>query len=193
MVTEEVQKSRMEYWRKLEEVKAEQLVFIDESGFWVEMARQVARAEKGKKVYEKKKRYRGKKVTTIGAIRTSEVVATKTLKGSMKKADFLEFIETDLLPQLKPGDVVIMDNLNSHRCQEVRTYIESKGARVEYLPVYSPEFNPIEMMWSQIKSIVRKFKTTTIEALTRLIKVASSLVDSQSLVNWFTKCCYCTQ
>ncbi|EDZ96679.1 MAG: transposase, partial [Limnospira maxima] len=69
--------------------------------------------------------------------------------------------------------------------------IESVGARVEYLPVYSPEFNPIEMMWSQLKSLVCKFRTETMELLVRLVEVAVSLVNLQCLNNWFTKCCYC--
>ncbi|BDT15732.1 putative transposase [Limnospira platensis NIES-39] len=130
----------------------EKLVFIDESGLWVGMSRPLARATKGKKVYELRKSSRGKKMTIIGAIKLSGVVATQTLEGSMKKEDFLQFIKLDLLPKLKKGDVVVMDNLNSHHREEVQEMIESVGARVEYLPVYSPEFNPIEMMWSQLKS-----------------------------------------
>jgi len=172
-------------------VDINKLVFLDESGFWVGMTRPVARAKKGKKVYELRKSYRGKKMTIMGAVKYSEVVAIKTLEGSMKKDDFLEFIRVNVVPKLRKGDVVVMDNLNSHHRKEVREMIEAVGARVEYLPVYSPEFNPIEMMWSQLKSLVRKFRTETMELLTRLIEVAVSLVDSQCLNNWFTKCCYC--
>ncbi|EDZ93329.1 ISSoc4, transposase orfB [Limnospira maxima CS-328] len=155
------------------------------------MSRPLARATKGKKVYELRKSYRGQKMTIIGAIKLSGVVATQTLEGSMKKEDFLQFIKLDLLPKLKKGDVVVMDNLNSHHREEVKEMIESVGARVEYLPVYSPEFNPIEMMWSQLKSLVCKFRTETMELLVRLVEVAVSLVDLQCLNNWFTKCCYC--
>ena len=130
-------------------------------------------------------------MTIIGAIKLSGVVATQTLEGSMKKEDFLQFIKLDLLPKLKKGDVVVMDNLNYHHREEVQEMIESVGARVEYLPVYSPEFNPIEMMWSQLKSLVCKFRTETMELLVRLVEVAVSLVDLQCLNNWFTKCYYC--
>ncbi|WP_373869278.1 transposase [Limnospira platensis] len=132
-----------------------------------------------------------KKMTIIGAIKLSGLVGTQTLEGSMKKEDFLQFIKLDLLPKLKKGDVVVMDNLNYHHREEVQEMIESVGARVEYLPVYSPEFNPIEMMWSQLKSLVCKFRTETMELLVRLVEVAVSLVDLQCLNNWFTKCCYC--
>lgn len=192
MITEEVQLARIEYWRRMAQVNADQLVFIDESGFWVGMSRTVARSIKGKKVYEMRKCYRGKKITMIGAIKRSGVVAMKTLEGSMKKDDFLEFIKVDLVPKLKPGDVVVMDNLNTHRRPEVSAMIEAVGARVEYLPVYSPEFNPIEMMWSQLKSFVRKFRTETMEVLIRLIEIAVSLISRPCLNNWFAKCCYCT-
>ncbi|BAI91259.1 transposase [Limnospira platensis NIES-39] len=130
-------------------------------------------------------------MTIIGAIKLSGLVGTQTLEGSMKKEDFLQFIKLDLLPKLKKGDVVVMDNLNYHHREEVQEMIESVGARVEYLPVYSPEFNPIEMMWSQLKSLVCKFRTETMELLVRLVEVAVSLVDLQCLNNWFTKCCYC--
>lgn len=110
----------------------------------------------------------------------------------MKSDDFLEFIRVNLAPHLKAGDVVVMDNLNSHHRIEVREIIESVGASVEYLPVYSPEFNPIEMMWSQIKSLVRKVRTKTIESLNKAIEIAVSLIHFRFLSNWFTKCCYCT-
>lgn len=141
----------------------ENLIFVDEGGFWAGMTRRVGRAKKGRKVYQLQKCYCGKNMTMIGAIKRTGVVATKVLEGSMKKGDFLDFIKVDLVPKLQPGDVVVMDNLNSYRCQEVREMIGAVGARVEYLPVYSPEFNPIEMMWSQLKSLVSKFRTETIE------------------------------
>lgn len=156
------------------------------------MTRPIARAAKGRKVYERRKFYRGRKMTIIGAIKRSKVVTQKILEGSMKKENFLEFIKVNLVPNLEAEDVVVMDNLNSHHRKEVKEMIESVGAKVQYLPVYSPEFNPIEMMWSQLKSLVRKFKTETPEGLTGLIELAVKLVDTKCLRNWFTKCCYCT-
>lgn len=182
----------MSYWQRILKVEAEKLVFIDESGFWVGMNRPVARSKKGMKAYAMRKFYRGKKMTIIGAIRQTKVVATRALENSMKKDDFLEFIKMDLAPKLKEGDVVVMDNLNSHHRKEVREMIEAVGASVEYLPVYSPDFNPIEMMWSQLKSFLWKFKIETMEGLARMTALAVSLVDSQTLNNWFTKCCYRT-
>ncbi|XGV87525.1 MAG: IS630 family transposase [Limnothrix sp. BL-A-16] len=192
VITAEVQAERVSYWQRILKVEAEKLVFIDESGFWVGMNRPMARAKKGMKAYETQKPYYGKKMTVISAIRRSGVVTIKGLKGSMKKEDFLEFVKVNLAPQLKAGDVVIMDNLNSHHRPEVKEMIEAVGATVEYLPVYSPDFNPIEMMWSQLKIFLWKFRTETIEVLEQLTRLAARLVDLQCLKNWFTKCCYCT-
>ena len=192
MITPEVQQARVDYWHRIKDIAPDKLVFIDETGFWVGMSRNVARALKGKKAYHLRAFYRGKKLTLIGAIKRGEILATKTVERSMKSDDFLEFIRVNLAPRLKAGDVVVMDNLNSHHRAEVREIIESVGARVEYLPVYSPEFNPIEMMWSQIKSLVRKFRTKTIESLDKVIEVAISLIHLRFLNHWFTKCCYCT-
>lgn len=182
----------MEYWEKIQGIAPEKLVFLDETGFWVGMSRSVARADKGKKAYSMRYFYRGKKMTMIGAIKQGEVLATKILEGSMKGNDFRGFIRINLLPKLKEGDVVVMDNLNSHHHEEIREMIESVGAKVEYLPVYSPDFNPIEMMWSQIKSLVRKFRTKTVNALRSVIEIVVNLIDSGFLKNWFVKCCYCT-
>jgi transposase len=187
-----VQESRVEYWQKIREIDVERLVFLDETGFWVGMNRVVARAIKGKRAYELRQFYRGKKLTMIGAIKQGELLATKIIERSMKSDDFLAFVRSNLAPKLHQGDVVVMDNLNSHHRQEVRDIIESVGASVLYLPVYSPEFNPIEMLWSQLKCFVRKFRTQTIASLIKVIEVALSLVPSQFLNNWFTKCCYCT-
>jgi transposase len=193
VITPAVQQARVDYWHRIRDVAPEKLVFIDETGFWVGMSRRVARALKGKKAYHFQESYRGQKLTMIGAIKRGEILATKTIEQSMKSDDFLEFIQIDLAPRLQAGDVVVMDNLNSHHRNEVREIIESVGARVEYLPVYSPDFNPIEMMWSQIKSVVRKFRTKTIESLIKIIELAVSLIPSQFLHNWFAKCCYCTE
>lgn len=131
-------------------------------------------------------------MTLIGAIKQGEVLTTKIIEGSMKGNDFSEFIRTNLLPTLREGDVVVMDNLHAHHREEIREMLESVGAKIEYLPVYSPDFNPIEMMWSQIKSLIRKFRTKTVKALCKVIEIVVNLIDSRFLKNWFTKCCYCT-
>jgi transposase len=188
-----VQQARLDYWARIGALDPNKLVFIDETGFWIGMNRAVARALRGQRAYHLREFYRGKKVTVMGAIKHGAVVAIKIIEGSMKGDDFEAFIKLDLAPKLEVGEVVVMDNLNSHHRPDVTESIESVGASVAYLPIYSPEFNPIEMMWSQIKSFVRQFRTRSMAALTTVIKVAISLIPSQFLNHWFTKCCYCTE
>lgn len=154
------------------------------------MLRALARSMKGKRAHSHRDFYKGKKITVIGAIKAGKVIATQMIEGSMKGEAFCEYVKHHLIPKLEEGDVVVMDNLSSHHRAEVKEWIESVGARVEYLPPYSPEFNPIEMMWSQLKSFVRKFRTRSMKSLEKVIEVAISLVDSNQLNNWFAKCCY---
>ncbi len=161
---------------------------IDETAFWVGMSREVARSEKGKKAFCLRPFYKGRKMTLIGAISIEGVVAKKAIEGSMKGKDFKEFVEDDLVPKLKPGDVVVMNNLNIHSIEGIEELITATGARVEYLPPYSPGFNPISMLWSTVKSLIRMFPTRAMEVLEKLIEVALIMSGKDSFNNWFTKC-----
>jgi len=115
-----------------------------------------------------------------------------TLNGSMDGNAYQVFIEHFLLPQLWTGAVVVMDNLPVHQVAEIKPLIESVGDSVLYLSPYSPEFNPIEHWWSQLKACLKQFSPKTASGVDGLIKIALKLVKSESLTNWFTNCCYCT-
>lgn len=130
-------------------------------------------------------------MTLIGAINKEKIVATKIVEQSMKGDDFRQFIEEELLPKLRKGSVVVMDNLRIHKMEWLEEMITSRGARVEYLPPYSPDMNPIEMMWSVIKSFVRLFPCQSREEMKKLIEAGLSLIERSAFVNWMTKCCYC--
>ena len=155
VASEAGQQERLDYWNRIRDVPVEKLVFIDETGFWVGMSRDVARSLRGTKALCLRPFYKGRKMTLIGAIKKEGVVATKLIKGSMKGKDFREFLEIELIPKLSEGDVIVMDNLSSHRMEGIKELIEEKGARIEYLPPYSPDFNPIEMMWSVHKCCIQ--------------------------------------
>ena len=130
----------------------------------------------------------------MGAIHHQGVLALETLDGSMNGQDFQGFITDHLIPKLWPGAVVVMDNLPAHKSKAVEAQIESVGAKVLYLSPYSPEFNPIEMLWSQLKSLVRRFYPKTSLAVKQLLELGVTLSDPQHFRNWFTKCCYvCSQ
>jgi transposase len=168
-------------------------VFLDETGIMLGMKRTHARSLVGTRVCEFKPFYRAPKVTVIGAISLNKVLAVMTLNDSMDGAAFSVFIERCLCPQLWKGAVVVMDNLPAHQVAPILPMIESVGARVIYLSPYSPDFNPIELWWSQLKSFLRRCAPTTPEMIDRIIAVALQLINPVHLKNyWFTNCCYCT-
>ncbi len=161
-------------------------------GVLLGLTRSHARSPLGQRVYDKKPFYRGSKVTVIGAISLKKVLAVMTLNGSMGGNAFEVFIEKCLLPQLWPGAVVVMDNLPAHKLASIEGLIQSKGASVQYLSPYSPDFNPIENWWSQLKAFLRSFSPTSTTMVDILITTALNLIYPTHLKNWFIHCCYCT-
>jgi transposase len=113
-----------------------------------------------------------------------------TIDDSMDAAGFKVYVSKCLIPQLWKGAVVMMDNLPAHKVEAIAPLIESVGARVLYMSPYSPEFNPIEHWWSQLKAFLRQFSPTTSKMVDTLIKTAMDLMDPKHLRNWFAHCCY---
>lgn len=187
-----VQKLRSEYWEQVKNLEPEDLVFLDETGILLGLTRTHARSTHGTRVYDLKPFYRGARVTVIGAISFKKVLAVMTLNGSMDGDAFKVFIEKCLVPQLWSGAVVVMDNLPAHKIAAIEPLIKAVGAKVLNLSPYSPDFNPIEHWWSQLKAFLRQFSPTTTKMVDTLIATALDLVDPKHLKNWFTNCCYCT-
>jgi transposase len=167
------------------------LVFLDEMGVLLGLMRTRARAVPGERAYDFKPFYRGNKVSVIGAISVSKVLAVMTMDDSMDAAAFKVYISKCLVPQLWKGAVVVMDNLPAHKVEAIAPLIEGAGARILYMSPYSPEFNPIEHWWSQLKAFLRRFSPTTSQMVDTLIKIAMNLINPQHLRNWFAHCCYC--
>ncbi|WP_414553556.1 transposase [Anabaena sp. CCY 0017] len=165
---------------------------MDETGVLLGLTRTHARSQKGTRAYSLNPFYRGSKVTVIGAISIKKVVALMTMNNSMDGTAFEVFVEKFLVPELWSGAVVVMDNLSAHKLDSIVPMIESVGASVICLSPYSPDFNPIELWWSQLKSFLRMFSPTTTEMVDRIISVALDLINPQHLRNWFANCCYCT-
>lgn len=190
---ERVQKLRCEYWEQVKDIDPENLVFLDETGVLLGLTRTHARSRQGSRVYDLKPFYRGARVTVIGAISVNKVVALMTLDGSMDGDAFQVFIKQCLVPQLWENAVVVMDNLPAHKSAAIEPLIKAVGANVLNLSPYSPDFNPIELWWSQLKSFLRQFSPTTTKMVDVLIATALDLVNPKHLRNWFTNCCYCTR
>jgi transposase len=131
------------------------------------------------------------KVTTIlGAVRLDGVVDVSTLECAIDGDSFLIYLRQIIAPALQPGDVFVMDNLAAHKVGGVRQAIEAAGARLLYLPPYSPDLNPIEKCWSKIKKLLRDAAARTRQALGQAITDAFAAVSSQDLLNWFRHCGY---
>ncbi len=121
----------------------------------------------------------------ISAIRLEGVVTAMVTEGAMNTLLFHGFVEKFLAPALRPGDIVVMDNLSSHKASYVAEAIEEVGAEVWYLPPYSPDFNPIELMWSKVKNLLRSFAARTKRTLITAIAKALNAVTSQDAQGWF--------
>ncbi len=130
--------------------------------------------------------------TIISAIRLSGAAATAVFDCPTDQEVFLHYIKQVLLPNLSAGDVVIMDNLRAHKSPEVQKAIESVGATVRYLPPYSPDFNPIECMWSKVKSIVRSLDARIFETIVEAVGKAINAVTTADCLGYFTNCNYAT-
>ena len=171
-------------------MKKGKLVFLDESGVNVNMTRFYGRAKGKKRVYDYVPAKRIKRTTLLSSVRLDGTIVKKIFQGALNGKIFLDYIKNILVPTLHEGDVVVMDNLSCHKVKGVKEAIESVKASVLYLPPYSPDFNPIEMMWSKIKSLLRKWKARTSDVLDSFILKAFSSVTTENIHNWFSECGY---
>lgn len=181
---------REEHLRKAGEIRAEDLVFIDESGANLAFTRLYARSERGKRAFGSVPKNWGRNVTIIGALSCQGILASLHLPGSCERPVFLQYLEEVLLPQLWEGAVVVMDNLSVHKSPKVEELLASKGVRVLYLPPYSPDFNPIEKAWSKLKSFLRKEGARTYRTLERAIAKGLERITSKDAIAWFRHCGY---
>lgn len=164
--------------------------FIDESGVNLAMTRLYGRAPRGERAVGSVPINYGANVTMIGALSISGLDALMTVDGATDGEVFRAYVDQVLCPSLKPGEVVIMDNLGAHKVSGIREAIEGRGAKLVYLPPYSPDLSPIEMCWSKIKAALRATGARTRRALERAIKRAVSTVSESDALAWFAHCGY---
>jgi transposase len=179
---------RHEFRDWLETIDIKNLVFIDETGVNLAMTRLYGRGIEGARVYDERPGSKGKNITVIGAMSDEGLIATMTFPGSLNTAAFLVFIEQVLLPQLWMGAIVVMDNLPVHYAETAVALIESVGAKVKFLPPYSPDLSPIELCWSKLKEILRSAKAHTSDALNEAITRAVDAITDENALNWFNHC-----
>lgn len=183
---------RREYWQTVLGVKEEDFVFIDEAGVNLALVRLYARALKGKRARGAKPQKRGKNVSMIGAVALKGIIASVNIYGASNRITFEAFVVNKLVPQLWQGACVVLDNSTIHKGNEIRKAIEAVGAKLVFLSPYSPEFNPIENLWSKLKSILRSVEARTYKTLDEAIALAYGQISKDNIRNWFAHCCYCT-
>jgi transposase/uncharacterized protein YnzC (UPF0291/DUF896 family) len=166
------------------------LKFLDESGAHLGLTRLCGRAAPGQRVVEATPGYSGPHYTLVATLGWKEVSAPWILEGAMNGVAFEAYVRTQLLPTLHPGDIVVMDNLSAHTGGTIRQLIEARGARLEFLPPYSPDFNPIELCWSKVKAALRAAKARTLEALLEAVAKALRSISLSDIQDWFAHCGY---
>ena len=183
--TERDEEERSAWRKRVSEIDPSELLFVDECGTNISLTPLYARAPKGERAYGKTPRNWGKNITLLASLSSEGVGASMAIEGATNKEVFESYVERFLGPSLKEGQVVVMDNLQAHKGQGVKRLIESRGAKILFLPPYSPDFNPIEEAFSKIKSSVRKAKARSKEALFEAIAEALAGVSRADARGWF--------
>lgn len=159
------------------------LIFLDESGAKTNLTRLRGRALRGRRVHGSCPQGHWQTTTMISSIRVDGSTACMTVEGATDTEVFRAYVRQVLCPTLRPGDLVIMDNLSPHKSDPTLELIRERVAEVSFLPAYSPDLNPIEMMWSKVKNTLRSAEARTESALTQAIASALAMVTRQDAIN----------
>lgn len=173
-------------------VPSARLVFVDESGANTKMTRLYGRAPVGRRLLSRQPHGHYQTSTLIAGVRLRGPCAPWVFEGAMDGEMFLAWVRQGLSPTLQPKDVVILDNLATHKAAGVREAIEAVGARLLYLPPYSPDFNPIENLWSKIKHILRRLSPRTTDELLQAVAIAFAAISTADCHGFFLHAHYAT-
>jgi transposase len=178
-------------WRQRQgQVDPSRLVFIDETWTKTNMTRLHGWAPKGRRLTDKVPHGHWKTATFLAALRNDRIEAPCLFDGPINGERFLAYVEQFLVPTLKRDDIVILDNLGSHKEKAVRAAVKAAGARLLFLPKYSPDLNPIERLFSKVKTLVRKAAPRSLDAVSDAIANALAAVPNSECANYFTNSGY---
>lgn len=160
-------------------------MFIDETAVTTKMVRLYGRSPIGERLVAKVPHGHWKTLTLVAALRVDGLTAPYVIDGAMDGPAFLAYVEQVLAPSLRKGDIVFMDNLRTHKVAGVREAIEAVSATLRYLPAYSPDLNPIENVYSKLKSVLRKGAARTVDALTKLVGRSIKAIAPSECAGYF--------
>jgi transposase len=186
----DIAKARDEWRASQPGLNPEHLVFIDETGAKTNMARLYGRAPRGQRLVASVPHGHWMTTTFVAALRHDEIAAPCVFDGPMDGASFLTYVEHFLAPTLHQGDIVVLDNLASHKVAGVKEAIERAGATLCYLPAYSPDLNPIEQVFAKLKAALRKAAARTFDALIEAIAQALADFTAQECANFIANSGY---
>jgi len=189
--TPRVRALRGHFRRRAVAVDPKRFVFVDESGINTSMTRTRGRAPPGERVLGAVPQGHWKTLTMLGALRLDGIAAAATVDAATDADVFGVFVRQALVPALRPGDVVVWDNLAPHKAAHVEQELERARAKLMPLPPYSPDLSPIEPCWSKVKGHVRDAAPRTVEALGRAAAEGFDKVTAADARGWFEKCGYC--
>jgi transposase len=189
-MTEKVQAERAAFWEEIAKINPDDLVFVDESGIATDMVRLYARAENGKRAHGTVPNRHHRKLTLLGGLSTAGLIAMMTIEAATNQPVFLAFACEVLVPALRPGQVVVLDNLSPHKAPAVRKAIEAAGCKLLFLPPYSPDFSPIEPCWSKLKTLLRGIGARTLDALDGALLSTMDRISVSDARSWFAHCGY---
>lgn len=175
-------------WLPLHDVG--QYVFLDECGVTTDLLRRYGRSLRGTRLRDHAPFGHWETHTVIAALRLEGLSAPAVFDGPIDNPSFLAYVEQVLVPTLRPGDVVVLDNLTMHKQPEVRAAIQAAGAQLRFLPPYSPDFNPIELAFAKLKAFLRAARPRTFDHVTALVAAALALFTSAECRNYIRHCGY---
>ena len=182
---------RRAQWKKYQgRLDPSRLVFIDETWAKTNMTRTHGRAPRGERLVAKVPHGRWRTLTFLAALRHDRLDAPCVIDGPINGESFLAYVKQVLVPALRPGDIVIIDNLGSHKGQAIRRAIRAVGAKLLFLPKYSPDLNPIEQVFAKLKHLLRKAAARTIDAVCAAIAEALKAFTPQECANYLANSGY---
>jgi putative transposase len=186
----DVNRHRIRWRKRQKDVDPSRLVFIDETWTKTNMTRLYGWAPRGSRLVDKVPHGHWKTATFLAALRNDRIEAPCLFDGPINGERFLAYVEHFLVPTLKRGDIVVADNLGSHKGKAVKRAIKAAGARLLFLPKYSPDLNPIEQVFAKLKTLVRKARPRSFEAISNALQSALAQVSHSECANYLKNAGY---